>query len=158
MIHWYQFALVAGACIAAAVSWHLPRAWLWIAMGVGSFIASTAWVRYGLPYGAAFGAATNLAICFTMYALAEHRWEMRVWNCFHAMITLDILYLFGLIGSKSQFVIGLEIANWAALIVIGATGVMNGVHLGYDHHGILGRIHRTLYSARKDPPFWKVPS
>lgn len=90
---WYQWGLIIGALIAFVLAYRVPRAGMWLGLGAASFVLSTAWVRFGLPHGAAIGAATNLVVCMFLYVYARRRWEMRVWNCFHVMITLDILFL-----------------------------------------------------------------
>lgn len=158
---WYQALLVVGACTAGLLAWNVPRALMWIGMGALSFLASHWWHDAGLPYGAAFGAATNLAICYMLYAFAERRWEMRVWNCFHLMIVLDLMYMGGLIKSHYAFAVSLEIANWLALAVIGATGILERLRNGSPHHdlgwGWAGALHRALYEKRKSPPFWEIP-
>lgn len=158
-MHWYQTALLVGAVIVGILAWNVPRAVLWISLGGMSFVAGSGWHDAGLPHGAAFGAFTNFMICFALYAVAELRWEMRVWNCFHLMIVLDILYLTGFIESHYDFAVGLEIANWMALLVIGAAGLMqrigHGVFSGRDYSSGVSLFRNALYSKRRDRPFWE---
>jgi hypothetical protein len=163
MDDWYLWALAGGAVIAAALAWNVPRAVLWIALGALSFVASSWWSDAGLPYGAIFGAATNFAICFALYAAAQLKWELRLWNCFHLMIVIDLLYLSGLIKSHYDFAVGLEVANWLALLVVGTVGLME--RAGYGPAGLAAfrsragwaRVVRNrLWKARSSPPFWLV--
>lgn len=159
---WYQAALLIGAAVVAWISWRVPRAVFWVALGVLSGVASAYWHDAGLPHGAAFGAFTNLAICFLLYALAEKRWEMRLWNVFHLMIVVDILYLAGAIRSHYQFAVALELANWLGLVVIGSAGILDRS----PHAGTLARrardwapdfVYRALHEKRSRPPFWEEP-
>lgn len=156
----FQTALAVGAIITAGLSWHVPRALLWISLGALSFILSAAWQAHGLPYRDAFGAGTNVVICLALYSLAEKRWEMRVWNCFHAMILLDFLHMGGLINSNFWLIVSLEVANWTALLIIGTAGIMEwaGVRnaFGLSHSRRSGYLYRALHEERLDPPFWKV--
>lgn len=158
-MHWYHIALAVGAIVAGALAWNVPRAVLWISMGALSFLASSWWHDAGFPYGAAFGAATNIGICFLIYAHAELRWELRVWNCFHLMIVLDLLNLLGLIRSHYDFAVALEIANWLALLIIGAVGIADrvgsGVFNGPRHPRGADLVHRALWAERSRPPFWQ---
>lgn len=161
-MHWYQAVLLVGAAITVAVAWNVPRAVFWIALGALSFVSSSWWHDAGLPYGAAFGALTNLAICLVMYGLAEKRWEIRAWNTVHLMIVFDILYLSGAIRSHYQFAVALELANWLALLIIFTTGLLERLHHGgadpgRAHHGVAGALYRALFTKRTRPPFWEVP-
>jgi hypothetical protein len=160
-MHWYQFALLAGAVIAAALAWNVPRAVLWISLGGLSFLASSWWHDAGFPYGAAFGAATNLAVCYAIYALAQLRYELRVWNAFHLMILIDLLRMAGVIKTHYTFAVSLELANWLAILIIGTTGILERVHNGRRDFswrpGWVHHLRRALVSERKRPPFWKAP-
>lgn len=158
-MHWYQSILLAGAVIAAALAWNVPRAVLWISLGALSFLASSWWHDAGFPYGAAFGASTNLAVCYVIYALAQLRYELRVWNSFHLMIVLDLLYMSGVIETHYTFAVSLELANWLALVIIGTTGILERVRYGRRdipwRPGWLHNLHRALFAERKRPPFWR---
>jgi hypothetical protein len=132
-------------------------------LGGLSFVVSSWWHNAGLPYGAAFGAATNFAICVAIYQLSQHRWEIQVGKCFLAMILIDAIWLWGLIPSHYTYAVSLEAANWIALTIIGATGFAERArrhgHLsrgyGYDW---AHRAHRALWEERgKRPPWWEIP-
>lgn len=156
----FQTALLVGAVTTALMSWNVPRAVLWISLGGLSFLLSAAWQAHGMPYRDAFGAATNVAICLALYALAEKKWEMRVWNCFHAMILLDFLHMAGLIPSNYWLIVSLEIANWTALLIIGAAGITEWAGAGNSYRLVYPRradfLRRALHEERTDPPFWKA--
>ncbi len=158
MLEWYHTALVVGACIAAILAWNVPRANLWLGLGALSFVVSSWWHTAGLPYGPAFGAATNLAICAALYAWAERRYELRIWNAFHLMIVIDILRMTGFIKSHYDFAVALEVANWLGILVVGATGILERAGDGIAAHrsdaGWFGVVRRVLFAPRKHPPFW----
>lgn len=120
---WYLWLLAAFALIFTVLSWRVPRAPLWIGMGALSFLSSSWWHDAGLPYGSAFGACTNLAVIAALFAYAVLLYELIFWVCFMVMLSIDAIYLLNLFPSHSSFAIGLEIANWAALLSIGAAGV-----------------------------------
>ncbi|QAZ46747.1 hypothetical protein [Mesorhizobium sp. Pch-S] len=161
MLEWYHWTLITMAVLAAACAWHLPRAVFWIALGALSYVTSAWWHNAGLPYGAAYGMATNLAICLAIYSLAQQRWELRTWNMFHAMILLDILYLAGIIKTQLLFAVSLEVVNAAALLLIAATGIMDRAGYArlrsgsYRGRRLFG-LARALFSKRNHPPFWQV--
>lgn len=161
-MHWYQAALLIGAVVAALLAWD-RRATLWIFLGVVSGVSSAIWHDSGMPYGAAFGAATNMAICTAIYLNWQWRWELQIAKCFMTMILIDAIWLWGLIPSHFWFAVSLEIVNWIALLIIGATGIAERAR----QHGILSRgygygwaraVHRTLWEHRGSrPPWWQVP-
>lgn len=157
---WYFWALVVGAVVASLLSWNIPRAQLWISMLAASFALSSIWHGVGLPYGAAFGVATNLIISALLYWKADEEWEFRVWNCLHLMIVIDVLYMLGFIQSHFNYAVGLELANWLTLIVIGGRGASERVRGGHparpDQHRRPSLLHRALYAKRTHPPFWEV--
>lgn len=157
----FQLALLVGATVTAILSSRVPRATLWIFMGAMSFILSAMWEYHGFPNRDFFGAITNIVICLMLYAFAQYRWEMRVWNAFHIMIVLDLLHMTGLINSHYWLIVSLEIANWTALLIIGATGLMEGYGRGVlsaRHHrpGWLDPVYHSLYAPRRNRPFWEV--
>lgn len=159
-MHWYHTALLIGALIAAGLAWHVPRAVTWVALGALSFIASGWWHDAGFSHGAAFGAFTNLLMCLALYAWAEQRWELRVWNVFHLMILIDILFLAGFIKNHYTFAVSIEVANWLAIFVIGAAGITDRARRGNSSralgHGWAGAFDRALHEERKYPPFWRA--
>lgn len=154
MTDWYLWALAAAAILAAVLAWRVPRAPLWVALGALSFLASGWYHDAGLPYGSAFGAFTNFAVIFALFAYATMLYELIFWLCFLAMLALDAFNLLGLIPSHSSFAIGLELANWLALISIGAAGMAERAGVGLAWLAILrtrprwsGALHGRLRHA-----------
>jgi len=157
----YDAALLAGAVIAGVLSWNLPRASLWIILGALSFYTSYQWHLAGWPYPAVFGASTNLAVCFAIYAKAQLKYEMRVWNCFHLMVVIDLLYLSGWIKSRYDYAVGLELANWLGLLIISMAGLADRAGYGptwlfslRGRSGWVSGIFARLWETRDNPPFW----
>lgn len=149
----FQAALLTGACLAALVSFHLPRAWLWILLGAVSFVLSAIWQKAGLPYREGFGAATDFVIVLLIYRYAERRWELMVMNCFILMMLLDFLYITGAINSHFWLIVSLECANWLALFVITGAGITERIRDGEGvdyavHRGVSGHLHRALHAER----------
>jgi hypothetical protein len=158
----FQIALLVAALITAAVSRHQPRALLWISAGAASFVLSTAWARYGLPYPAWFTGVCDATVCLLVYFFGRQKWEMGIGYLFQASVLLSIGYLTGVIGPHYAYVIGLEAINWAALLLINLTVVAsmlgrNGVHFGWGTRGSIRWTDRALHAKRQEPPFTKVP-
>lgn len=160
-MYWYHEAMIIGALVAGVSAWRVPNAVLWILCGAMSFIVSYLWYQAGLPNSVAFGAFTNAVIIMMLYAFARQQWELRIWNCFHLMLVLDILKLTGVIRSQEVFAVSLEVCNWLALSVIFWTGILDrAARHGLHSHGAVRRffapINRSLYKTRKHPPFWEA--
>lgn len=119
---WYLWLLAAGAIFVTWLAWRVPRAPWWVALQALSFLISGFWHDAGLPYGAAVGAATNLVILSALFAYAFQLYELIFWLCFLLMLAIDAAYLLNLVPSHSLFAVGLEAANWVALLSIGAAG------------------------------------
>lgn len=156
----FQAALLIGALITAIISRKLPHAWLWIRVGALSFIASTAYSRYGLPYPPAFTLACDAAVCLAVYHKAVEMWEVYFYKVFRASCLISLLYLFGFVGSHWTFVVALELCNWAALLLIGGTAILAG-NAGGNHSvaSWVGRVHSfrsALRAPRSESPWHKV--
>jgi hypothetical protein len=158
-MQWYHWTLIAAACIAAALAWNVPRAVVWIGLSAISYVTSAWWHNAGWPYATQFGAATNLLICYAFWIWAEQRYEMRLWNFFHLMLIIDLLFIFGAIRDQYQFAVSLEIVNLAALAFIGFTGIMervDGIHLGAADPRRDSIVYRALWAERSEryrPPW-----
>lgn len=152
--------LSTAAVTATILAWNVPRAVLWVGLGALSYITSAWWHNAGLPYATQYGAATNLIICYMFWIFAEQRFEMRLWNFFHLMLVVDLLYIFGAINDKLVFAISLELINLAALIFIGVVGIMErvgGVHAWSTRPRRTGLVYRTLWAKRSlhSRPWWQ---
>lgn len=157
---WYHWVLLSAATGAALLAWNVPRAVQWLCCGALSFVLSAMWHRAGWPYATAFGASTNLVICYLFWIFADQRWEMRLWNAFHAMLLVDLLYIFGAIGDHLTFAISLEFINLAAILLVAGTGIAeraSGFHSRPAHRRGTGFIYHTLWAARSvaSRPWWQ---
>lgn len=165
----FQLALIIGAALCAIYSRNIPRATLWILAGAASFIASTAWSRFGLHYPPAFTLALDASISLSLYLIGNERWETRLANIFRAQVLVSLIYLTGpitifkteFIFNHNIYVICLEFLNWAALAVISYTARMDRITRNETdayrdrdanfHHSRIG-----LRAQRATPPFTKV--
>lgn len=146
-MEYYHWTLIGLAALAAISAWNVPRAVLWVALGAVFYVASAMWHNAGLPYATVFGAATNLIVCYLLWIFADLRYEMRLWNAYHAMLVVDILYIFGWINSHINFAIALEIINGVALLFITATGIMERARVGISIRASGGGWNRFVHSA-----------
>lgn len=152
--------LTSAAVIAVALSWRVPRAKMWVGFGALSYVTSAWWHNAGLPYATEYGAATNLLICYMFWIFAERRYEMRLWNFFHLMLVVDLLYIFGAIHDKLVFAVSLELINLAALIFVGGIGIVErsgGIYTRAPRVRRSGLVYRLLWSERSihSRPWWQ---
>lgn len=119
----FQIALLIGAIVTLLMSRNLPRSWLWILCGTGSFAVSTAYARYNLPHPEAFAVACDAAVVLAIYHFAKENYELLLWRIFQTMILINILFFVGLIGPRWAYIIVLEVLNWAALFLILGTAI-----------------------------------
>lgn len=154
----YQMALLIGAIITVAIAHQVPRAMWWVLALALSFVLSTMWQEFGLPHREAFGTVTDLAIVAVMYVYAMQRWELWVMNCVILMILFNWIYALRYAGldvlPHYWLITGLEVANWMAIIIISATGLLErqtddmGVANSDLDIGWADRCHRILYAER----------
>ncbi len=161
MPQWYQWAPAIAGLIVSAIAWRVPRAALWVGLLLASFVASSLWWNANLPYPAAFGASTDLAIALIMLKLSRNQWEQYVINCYAFMVLVDGLWQLGQIESHFYYAISLEAANWAILLLIGATGVADrlkgiGLHGRAGNTGSVGLARAHLVAPRHYPRWWRV--
>ena len=144
MEDWYLWLLAVVAIGVTWLAWRVPGAPWWVGIGALSFLASGWWHDAGMPYGAAFGAFTNLVILSALFAYAYQLYELIVWFCFMIMLAIDLAYLLNLVPSHSLFAEALEAANWVALLSIGAAGTAERTGLGLAWLTVLrARPHRA---------------
>jgi len=160
MINDFQLALLIGALITAIISFHLPRAWRWIAAGFVSFAASTAYYRYGLPYSPAFTLVCDASVCLAVYAWARERWEERIYNIFQLSVLISLLYMSNVIADHWLYIVSLELLNWAALLTIGGTAIWDRIkgNAGNPHDRRWADLHRShiaLRASRRSHPWHK---
>jgi len=162
-MQWYHFSLIAAALIAGAAAWNVPRAWIWLLAGAASFVVSAMWWRAGLPYGAFVGAVTDAMIVIAIHVYGRRNWEMKVAQCFLAMMLVDIMQLFGVVQAGIVYSSVQEAINYIAMIVIFTTGAAQWVGAyGLDinsprRHSPRFVREAGLYLAKRraSPPDWQ---
>jgi hypothetical protein len=159
MLEWYHWALISLCILAGVSAWNVSRAILWLGLGAFSYVTSAWWHDAGFPYATLYGAFTNVVICVLLYKMADSKWEMGVFNCFIGMILIDLLYVCGVVKNAYDFAVGLEVVNVCAMLLIGATGILERLRsYGYDFRNsdsaVLHRIHHALHSQRSSYPHW----
>jgi len=157
----YEVTLLISATVAAFLSRGLPRAWLWIASGALSFAVSAAWWRLGLPHHPAATLVCDAMVCFAVYSLAREEFEIWIFNLFRLSVLISLLKLFGVIQENWIYAAALECVNFAALLLLGGTGILagtaNGGHTLGSWIGGLRRLGLSLRAARRAPPWFTVP-
>lgn len=158
-MEWYHWTLLTMAVAAGVVSYQVPRAVLWLALGAASFIASAIWHRYGFPYATLFGATTNIAILAMLSRFAKDQWELGFTLCFVLMLMVDLLFVTGAIVSQYQFAVALEVINLLAIMIVMGTGLSDwiwksGLHLHIPHRGLRDRVGAALHAPRTSYKEW----
>jgi hypothetical protein len=157
----FQIALLIGLCIIGLISSKLPRAWLWLACGTTSFVISTAYARFGLPHPPAFTLVCDASVCLSVYFFGKERWEENLWRVFQLSVLISLLYMSNFIADHWLYIVALEILNWAALVLIGGTAILDRARANgrsFNHHWLphLHRSYVALRRVRQTQPFHKV--
>lgn len=157
----YEAALLIMALATAFVARGLPRAWLWITVGAISFVVSATWWRLNLPYHPAATLICDAFVCLTVYSLAREEFEIWLFNLFRLSVLISLLKLFGVVQENWVYAAALECVNFAALLLLGGTGILagnaNGGHTFGSWFGNLRRVGLSLRAARRAPPWFTVP-
>lgn len=145
--------LLVCALAALIFAWNVPRAPLYIVMGAALYAASAAWHNMDWPYATAFGAGTNFVMIFFLWANADQKWELRVWNFYHLMLVVDLLYMAGFIRDRFIFAASLELINLVLLLFIVGTGLAQRLTDGNPARDFgarrTGFVHRTLFAPAR---------
>lgn len=153
-------SLVVAALGAMCACLNDLRALLWIACGVASFAATTAWQQAQMPYYPAACGLVDAFQCLLIYHLGRYRWEMLLWRVWQTSLLISIGRFLGLVGSPNLYVAGLEACNWAALAVIVSSRFAAGLadELARDWSWVGLVIHRALLSLRdkRSTPPWHL--
>lgn len=163
----FQAILAVAALFVALMARSAPRAVLWIGAGAFAFIASTWWARAGFPYSPAFAVMMDAGVCFLIYLLGQHQWEMGLYRLFLGSIPTNITYLatnwwVPTLDAHYAYVVALETINWLALALIGGAALLGWVtDHGTSPDSLVGRglswAKRIAFAQRKHEPFTKVP-
>ncbi len=146
---WYHISLLSAAAVAILAAWNVPRAAIWVSLGVVLYVASACWHNSSLPYGAAFGAATNFLMLGLLFVYGNQKWEIWLAGFFNLMLLVDALYMFGVIRDKFVFAASLELINLAALVFIIWTGALQrGSVPRPSDAGRVAGVHHALLGER----------
>jgi len=154
----FQLALVIGAAVTALISSRLPRAWLWIALGAASFILSTAYARFDLPYAPAFVISCDAAVCLSVYFWGRERWEENLYKIYQLSVLISLLHMSNFIAAHWLWVVFLEGLNWSALLLISGTAILDRIKANGGSTSIywlpdLSRSDLALRRSRSQEPF-----
>ncbi len=158
-----HIGLLIAALAAASVSLDLRRAWLWIGALALSFIASVVYLYLPKPYvfggwwppASGIAAICDMFVCTAIYVWQKRQWETWLYYLVLFSVLVNVLYTTGQIfgwppiPSHEAYAIGLEVINYAALLLIGGTAIVSRV--GANHHGrnFASRALAGLYMARE---------
>lgn len=179
-LHPEQAALLGAALFVGVVARRLPRAVLWVVLGGVSFVLSTAWARYDMPYPPWFTGMCDAFFCIGLHHYGKQKWESRLYNLFQLSVLLSIGQLIGffrnvvelaeflglnegVIEPHQVYVIGLETINWLALFLILAAAVVTPerlhgrVYPGRDTAPRIRWAQRALHAQRASPPWAEGP-
>lgn len=147
----WQIAIAVVAAIVAAVSYKLPHAFMWIALGAVNAIACDLFYSYALPYPAAFTLACDCLVCLCINWFATEKWESGLFAVFQVSALISILRLSGLLADVGDYLLLLELCNYAALTLIGGTAVLGGAGGRFLHRSWRAYVLGT-YSYLRQPP------
>lgn len=122
----WQMIISAAAIIVAALSYKLPHAVMWIALGAANAVACDVFYAYGLNYPAAFTLACDCLVCLCINWFATEKWESGLFAVFQVSALISILRLSGILAEEGDYLLLLELCNYAALALIGGTAILGG--------------------------------
>ena len=165
-MQWYHYVLAATAIATLISAWHIPRAKLWLGLGVWSYVTSALFHNLGAPYATLYGGSTDIVTCILLFSLARAKWEMGVFSGFIFMILVDLLHAGGSIRTDFAYAFTLEIANMCVMLLMIATGISNKLgkngrgrlHNAWRPDHLFPRLHYALHKDRaKYPRWWREP-
>lgn len=122
----YTWALIAVALVVAALSYQVPRAWLWLGLGALSFFVSTLFQDFaGRPDLQPFVTlGCDSLVCLAIYRAHREAWELPVYIAFMCSVFSSLIF----IAFKFEhwvYASLLELCNLGALLWIGGTGLVD---------------------------------
>lgn len=155
----WQLALGIGAVIAAAISWKVDRALLWISVLAANFIVTLSWAYAGLPYQPVFVGLCDVCVCLLIDRYAKEEYEEKLFLVMRVSVLVSTVEFAGAtlfkVESHLVYAIMLECVNWLALALISGAGLHQGIggHAGDDvsrrSHNVFHSIGSYLRSPRK---------
>lgn len=159
----FELALLIGAAITAAVSISDRRALLWIAIGAANFAITTTWARQGHPPPptAFVTGVFDAGMCLLIITFGRHRWERALGFVVQFMVLVSFARVAGMLNDRFLYVVTLELANWAALFVIGGTHIARRIDESLGRMGLGSPARRAVryvaaraFAERTSRPFW----
>ena len=163
MAMWYQWTPILVGLIAAWLARGIPRAIVWVALILASFVLSTLWWNHVGVYPDVFGAASNFIISLIMLPYAKTVYERWILRGLCAMILIDILWRFHAIPDHWSYAVALEALNYVVLMFIAFWGMVEraatGDRLRYrrDNGSWADMAHRYFDRESRYPRWWRVP-
>ena len=132
------------------------------------FAITGIYARHAVPFfpsplitGLADAVVAGLLITF-----ARVRWERGLGYIFQFMVMVSFVRITGLLNDHFVYVVTLELANWAALLVVGSNSVLRLANAFLARGSRGGRFARSfrrlgamaLNPREDDPPFWSPAS
>jgi len=159
---WHAY-LLSAACATSFWRFGDWRAMGWVAFGGLMFAISDWYGNSGLPFPEAFNFSCDTVQVLLIYFLGRYGWEKpglwRIWQ--GAMLWSAMRFFWPKVFDHLTYVVGLEILNYAALVVIAAAPWFGRLGFGRQfrrRRSIRDRILRSLVSLceeREDTPFHK---
>lgn len=143
----WTYGLIAIALVTMALSYRVPRAWLWIGCGGLSFFASTLFYDYyGMPqWHAPITFLCDTMVCVAIFNFYEEDWELGIFIAFLCSTSCSMLMLAGAIPEQWVYASLLEVCNLGALLWIGTMGIieMIGRHEDSYFHSLRNHLHHA---------------
>ncbi len=163
----WELALLIGAGLTAVISISDRRALLWLALGAADFAITTTYARHAIPLmPAAFVTGMiDSSVALLLITFAQRRWERALGYIFQGMVLVSFVRLTGLLADHFVYVVTLELANWAALLVIGGSAIARLVDAFLARSARGGTFARGFHrlgamarGPRQGAPFWSPAS
>jgi len=159
----YHLALLIAAVVAGWFARKQPRAWLWIGALALSFIVSVAYLYMPKHYypgmwwppASLVAAMCDIAVVIAIRELGREKWETRLlFGLMMISVSVNLLYATGTIlgfppiPPHEVYAIILEAINYAALLLIAGTGLLERMGASNGHHTTRGLMARFLAFGR----------
>lgn len=143
----WTYALIFIALVIMALSYRVPRAWLWVGCGGVSFFVSTLFMTYvGPDMHPVLTLACDALVCWTVFNYYEEDWELGVFLAYMVSVFSSLMMIGGFINQDWVYASLLEACNLCALLWIGTTGVIDMV--GKNEDSIVHSFRQRIRHAR----------
>lgn len=143
----WTWALVAMAIVTMALSYRVPRAWMWIGWGGASFFASTLFGDYvDRDLHPFFTLGCDALVCHAILVGYKENWELGVGLAFLVSVFTSLLMVGKFIHQDWMYASLLELCNLSAMIWISTTGIMEMI--GRNEHSAFHSFRTRIRHAR----------